>query len=77
MTYTICVVWIDHVSIARPQVPEKDKLVHEKRVFPSEVSIHRDFLPRRKPDAQASYCQKAAIYLALYIFYTQTSPKHT
>lgn len=30
-------VWIDQVSVARPQVPDRDKLVQEKRVYPSEV----------------------------------------
>ena len=32
-------VWIDHVSVARPQVPDRDKLAQEKRVYPSEVRI--------------------------------------
>jgi hypothetical protein len=37
LTKMICIVWIDHVSLARPMVPEKDKLVDDRRTYPAEV----------------------------------------
>ena len=30
--------WIDKVIVAKPLVPEKDKLAVERRIFPTEVS---------------------------------------
>lgn len=38
-------IWIDHVSVARPMVPDKDKRAVERRIFPAEVNVP----PNHKP----------------------------
>jgi hypothetical protein len=37
-------VWIEQVTIARPQVPERDKWSEIRKVFPTEVRFLRSWL---------------------------------